>query len=86
MNDLRQSYDEISALVASVAKALDMNDADVVFAIEQGQLGMEMCTDAEGKNYLLVTHENRIAHVYPGAVFRPVDSSSVPDSSGTGLA
>lgn len=82
MTDPRQSYDEISALVASVAKALDMDDADVVFAIEQGQLGMEMCTDAEGQNYLLVSHEDRIAHIYQGAIFRPVDSASME----TGLA
>lgn len=76
MTDPRQSHDEISALVASVAKALDMDDTEVIFAIEQGQLGMDMCTDAEGRNYLLVSHEDRVAHVYQGAIFRPVDLPS----------
>ena len=85
MSDSRQSYDEISALVASVAKALDMDDSDVIFAIEQGQLGMEMCTDAEKQNYILVRYDGRIAHVYPGAVFRPTDPRA-PNSSGSGLA
>lgn len=67
----REMYDEINALIGAVAKALDVSETEVVTAIEQGRLGMEMLTDDEGRNYLEVTSDDgRVARVYQGAIFR----------------
>lgn len=70
----REMFDEINALVGAVAKALDTSETEVVTAIEQGRLGMEMLTDGEGRNYVSVTFDDRIARVYLGAIFREGDS------------
>lgn len=68
-------YNEINALVGAVAKALDIGEGDVIAAIEQGRLGMEMLTDEEGRNYLAVTFDDRAVRVYQGAIFREGDTA-----------
>lgn len=69
----REMYDEINALVGTVAKALDTSEMEVITAIEQGRLGMEMCSDADGRNYLQVSFDDRNVRVYQGAIFREGD-------------
>ncbi len=70
----REMYDEINALVGTVAKALNTSEMEVVTAIEQGRLGMEMLTDEDGRNYLQVSFDDRSARIYQGAIFREGDS------------
>lgn len=69
----REMYDEINALVGAVAKALDTSEMEVITAIEQGRLSMEMLTDARGQNYVAVTCDGKSARVYQGAIFRAGD-------------
>ena len=69
--DPRDHYDEIAALIAAVAKALEMEDGAVVAAIEEGRLTMEMGVDATGTHVLDVACDGRTARVAAGAVFRP---------------
>lgn len=66
-------YDEINALIGAVAKALDTSEMEVVTAIEQGRLSMEMETDEQGRNYLAVACDGKSARVYQGAIFREGD-------------
>lgn len=80
----REMYDEINALVGAVAKALDTSEIEVVTAIEQGRLGMEMLVDGEGRNYVSVTFDDRTARVYPGAIFREGDSPDEPSDTKDG--
>lgn len=70
----REMYDEINALVGAVAKALDTSEMEVITAIEQGRLGMEMQTDAEGRNFVQVQFDERTVRIYQGAIFREGDS------------
>ncbi len=77
--DEREMYDEITALLGSVAKALDVSEMEVVTAIEQGRLALEMKTDDDGRNYLEAACDGKAAHIYPGAIFRPGDH---PDADG----
>jgi hypothetical protein len=69
----REMYDEINALVGAVAKAFDTSEMEVITAIEQGRLGMEMQSDDEGRNFVQVTFDDRVARVYQGAIFREGD-------------
>ncbi|KIL99120.1 hypothetical protein CCC_03338 [Paramagnetospirillum magnetotacticum MS-1] len=69
----REMFEEIAALIGSIAKAFELSDGDVVAAIERGDLGMEMLTDDEGQNCVEVTHSGRVARIYPGAIFRVGD-------------
>lgn len=69
----REMYDEINALVGTVAKALDTSEMEVITAIEQGRLGMEMLTDEEGRNFLHIAFDDRNVRVYQGAIFREGD-------------
>lgn len=69
----REMYDEINALVGAVAKALDTSEVEVITAIEQGRLGMEMLTDDKGQNFIAVSFDDRNVRVYPGAIYREGD-------------
>ncbi len=76
----REMYDEINALIGAVAKALDVSETEVVTAIEQGRLGMEMLTDGEGRNCLEVTSDDgRVARIYQGAIFRVGEQAPEPE-------
>ncbi|CAA7618396.1 hypothetical protein [Magnetospirillum sp. UT-4] len=81
--DDREMYDEITALIGAVAKALETSETEVVTAIEQGRLEMELLTDAEGANYVAVACDGKSAHIYPGAIFRPGDEPDA-DTGGCG--
>ncbi|RAU23955.1 hypothetical protein CU669_02470 [Paramagnetospirillum kuznetsovii] len=70
----REMFDEINALIGSVAKALELSEMDVIGAIEQGDLGMSMITDEQGRNCVEVSHDGRTARIYQGAIFRPDDA------------
>lgn len=70
----REMYDEINALIGAVAKALDTSEMEVITAIEQGRLGMEMLTDKDGQNFVQVVFDERTVRVYQGAIFREGDS------------
>lgn len=69
----REMYDEINALIGAVAKALDTSEMEVVTAIEQGRLAMEMLTDDEGRNFIQVAFDGRNVRIYQGAIFREGD-------------
>ncbi|MGE5475870.1 MAG: hypothetical protein ACM3Q1_04390 [Bacteroidales bacterium] len=74
----REMYDEINALIGAVAKALDTSEMEVITAIEQGRLGMEMRSDEEGRNFVQVAFDGRNVRVYQGAIFREGDSPDEP--------
>lgn len=69
----REMYEEINALVGAVAKALDTSEIEVITAIEQGRLAMELLTDGEGRNYIAVDFGGRSVRLYPGAIYREGD-------------
>lgn len=71
----REMFEEINALIGSIAKAFDIPDGEVVSAIEQGGLGMELVTDSEGRNCVETTYQGRTARIYPGAIFRVGDEA-----------
>jgi hypothetical protein len=70
----REMYEEINALVGAVAKALDTSEVEVITAIEQGRLGMDMQVDDEGQHFVAVSFEGRNVRIYTGAIFREGDS------------
>jgi hypothetical protein len=72
--DEREMYDEINALIGAVAKALDISEIEVVTAIEQGRLAMELKTDDKGLNFVDVACDGRSAQIYHGAIFRQGDT------------
>jgi hypothetical protein len=84
----REMYDEINALIGAVGKALSIPEMEVVTAIEQGRLAMEMITDDEGRNCVQVTLDGGApARIYQGAIFRPDDRPEETDeTSSTGCS
>jgi len=68
MEDNREMFEEINALLASVAKALEMEPEDAVRAIEAGEIAMGMETDEEGRNYIGVAHRGKVSRIYQGAI------------------
>ncbi|MBR9972879.1 hypothetical protein [Magnetospirillum sulfuroxidans] len=78
----REMFDEINALVGAVAKAFDTSETEVITAIEQGRLGMEMRVDEDGRNFIDASLDERSVRIYQGAIFREDDSG--PETSGDG--
>ena len=72
MNE-REMFEEINALIGAVGAALEISEVEVVTAIEQGRLGLEMLTDEEGRNYIAANCDGKNARIYQGAIFRPGD-------------
>lgn len=66
----REMFDEINALIGSVAKSLDISEGEVVSAIEQGVLCMEMLNDAEGAHFLRVDYNGKSADIRQGVFLR----------------
>lgn len=60
--------DELEALVAAIAKALDIPEADAAKAIEDGRVAIEMLSDGNGRNYVRVTQDGKSARIYQGAI------------------
>lgn len=72
----REMFDEINALVGAVAKAFDTSETEVVTAIEQGRLGMEMLVDEDGRNYIAAQLDERAVRIYQGAIYREDDDGA----------
>ena len=66
----REMFNEINELIGSAAKALEIGEADVVAAIEQGHLSMELLTDDDGTNYVRVECDGKIADIRHGVFLR----------------
>lgn len=84
----REMFDEINALVGAVAKALDTSEMDVITAIEQGRLAMELATDEQGRNYISVACDEKTVRIYQGAIYRqgdqPEDEPAADEDDGCG--
>jgi hypothetical protein len=68
MDDSREMYSEINALVGAIAKAFEIEAEAVVRAIETGQIGMAMETDANGQPYVAASYQGKAVKVYQGAI------------------
>jgi hypothetical protein len=79
-------YSEINALIGTVAKALDTSEMEVITAIEQGRLAMQMLTDEDGRNYIAIDFDDRSVRIYQGAIFREGDAAPAiePEDDGCG--
>lgn len=87
----REMFDEINALIGAVAKAFDTSETDVITAIEQGRLGMNMQVDEDGRNFIEASLDERNVRIYQGAIFReddagPDDSDGDDESCGGGCS
>jgi hypothetical protein len=66
--ETREMYGEIAALVASVAKALELSDADTIAAMERGEIGLDFGADENGNRFVAATHAGRTTKIYAGAI------------------
>jgi hypothetical protein len=82
--ETREMYQEINALVGAVAKALEISEIEVITAIEQSRLTMEMAVDEEGRNYVAVACDGRAARIYQGAIFRADQRPVEPEDEDCG--
>ena len=66
----REMFEEINALIAAVAKALETSETDVVTAIEQGRLSMELLTDEDGGHFVRVDCDGKMADIRQGVFLK----------------
>ncbi len=83
-NDPREMFEEVNALLTSVAKALEMEPEEAVRAIEAGEIAMSMDVDEEGRHFVGVTHGGRQSRIYPGAIRHAPEAAAEDDGCGHG--
>lgn len=66
--DTREMHKEIAALVAALAKAFAMPEAEVVRALERNAFALDFREDANGNRFVLARHGDKSARIYPGAI------------------
>ena len=67
MSTEQESYDEINALVGSLAKAFDLEGTVAARAVETGAMVLKLGVDAAGDRYVEACFQGKVAVVYPGA-------------------
>lgn len=81
MSDNREMYNEINALIGSLAKAFEIEDKQVVEDLEAGRISLDMTEDENGNRYIAATRGERTAKLYQGAI-----QYDRPPEGGTGSA
>ncbi len=66
--DSREMYGEIANLIGSLAKALAMTDAEVIGAVERGEVTVDFGQDPNGNRFVAVTYGERKIRIYQGAI------------------
>lgn len=66
----REMFTEISSLVASVAKALALPEAEAAAAIERGDLTLRLERDANGNAFVAAEQGAKSVRIYQGAIKR----------------
>jgi hypothetical protein len=64
----REMYGEIANLIASLAKVFALSDAEIIAALERGEIGMDFGQDANGNRFVAASYLGKTARVYQGAV------------------
>lgn len=70
-------YDEVAALLGTIAKTFDLTDADAAKAVEEGRVAIDMGSDDTGARYIRISMAGRAARIYPGAILH--ESESAPE-------
>ncbi len=69
-SESREMFTEISSLVASLAKALGLPEAETAAALERGDIQLNLGRDANGNAFVAAQHGERSVRVYQGAIKR----------------
>lgn len=64
----REMFNEISALMAGVSKAFDLDEAGAIEAVERGEVEMHFDTDNNGNRFVLARYQGKSARLYAGAI------------------
>jgi hypothetical protein len=64
----REHYDEINALVASVAKAHGLDDKVTAAELENGTISLTMQVDENGEHYVSANRNGAEARIYQGVI------------------
>ena len=68
MDDQREMFAELNALLAAIAKAFELQADDAVRAIEASQIALAMEEDDSGHKYVAATYQGRQVRIYEGAI------------------
>jgi hypothetical protein len=66
--DSREMYGEIATLIASLAKALVLTDAETIAALERGEIAVDFGQDANTNKFVAATYQGRTVRIYQGAI------------------
>ncbi|TAL04230.1 MAG: hypothetical protein EPO08_02280 [Rhodospirillaceae bacterium] len=66
----REMFTEITSLMAALAKALGLPEAEAVAAVERGEVTLNLARDANGNPYVAATRAGVTSRVYQGAIKR----------------
>ena len=65
----REMYTEITTLVGSIAKALELTEEDTVKALEANEIDVAMGEDDDGQRFIALEYQGKKARLYKGAIY-----------------
>ena len=66
----REMYEQVNALVGTIALALDIEATEAARAVEAGDLVVVAMDEDERGRFLIVTYGDKVARIYQGAILR----------------
>lgn len=66
--DTREMYKEIATLIASLAKAFELSDSDVVAALDNNAIVLDFGEDENENRFVRATHGGKTVRIYQGAI------------------
>jgi len=80
MSENREMFEEVNALLAAVAKALNLSADDCVRAIEGQEIAMALEFDEKGQHFVEAQYQGQTVRVYQGAIqYAPEEPETEPE-------
>lgn len=84
MDQNREMYEEINALVAAIAKGLELSEEETVRALEGGKIAVATGGDENGR-FVTASYGEKKLRVYQGAIRHEAEEEAEPaDGCGDG--
>lgn len=65
----REMFTEITTLVGSIAKAMELSEEETVKALESQAIAIAMAEDDDGQRFIALEYQGKKARLYKGAIY-----------------
>ncbi len=74
MEQNREMFAELNALVGTIAKALELSEEETIAALEANAIAITLEEDDKGQRFVGVRHGEKVVRIYQGALLHQPDA------------